>query len=66
MPEAGLSAIDADGQPFDDPAARKALYEALANTVKETDNRKLIHSPLHINDPDFAQLAVQSFEEIIG
>jgi len=65
LPEAGLSAIDADGQPFNDPEARKALYDALANTVKETDNRKLIHSPLHINDAEFAKLAVQSFQEII-
>ena len=66
LPEAGLSAIDADGQPFDDPVARKALYEALANTVKETDTRKLVHSPQHINDPEFANLVVQSFEEITG
>ncbi len=35
LPLLGVSAIDADGKPFDDPAARQRLFDALRNsTVK--------------------------------
>ena len=29
LPKRGVSAIDKQGQPFDDPAARKALHDAM-------------------------------------
>ena len=50
IPEHGVSAIDAPGQPFYDPAADAALFEALESTVQQTAQRKLIRLPLHIND----------------
>ena len=30
LPARGVSAIDREGQPFDDPAARRALHDAIA------------------------------------
>ena len=54
LPEGGVSALDAPGQPFHDPAADAALFKALEQTVRRTSSRQLIRLPYHINDPQFA------------
>src|SRR5262249_40104746 len=41
IPEKGVSAIDAPGQPFYDPAADAALFEALEGTVRQSAARRL-------------------------
>lgn len=64
IPEKGVSALDAPGQPFHDPAADKALFDAIARTFKEEGNRRLIRLPHHINDPAFAKAAVDALNEI--
>ena len=64
LPEGGVSALDAPGQPFHDPAADRALFDAIARTFKETPNRRLIRLPHHINDPAFAEAVVAALEEI--
>jgi uncharacterized protein (UPF0261 family) len=64
MPQGGLSALDAPGRPFHDPAANEALFAALAATVRHTDRRRLVPVPYHINDPEFAAIAVRHFEAI--
>jgi uncharacterized protein (UPF0261 family)/ABC-type branched-subunit amino acid transport system ATPase component len=64
IPERGVSALDAPGQPFHDPAADAALFQALADTVRPGPNRQLIRLPLHINDPAFAQAVVQHFRAL--
>ncbi len=61
IPEGGVSALDAPGQPFHDPNADAALFDALAGTVRSSANRKLIRLPHHINDPAFAQALVCEF-----
>jgi len=61
IPEGGVSALDAPGQPFHDPNADAALFDALAGTVRSSANRKLIRLPHHINDPAFAQALVREF-----
>ena len=61
LPEGGVSALDAPGQPFWDPAADKALFQALEQTVRATANRQLMRVPMHINDPEFADLVVKTF-----
>lgn len=61
LPEGGVSALDAPGQPFWDPAADKALFQALEQTVRATANRQLVRVPMHINDPEFADLVVKTF-----
>jgi uncharacterized protein (UPF0261 family) len=54
LPLHGVSAIDRAGQPFDDPAAREALYNAIRQSHGRT---KLIELPHHINDNPFATAA---------
>jgi uncharacterized protein (UPF0261 family) len=64
VPEGGVSALDALGKPFWDPAADAALFEALETHVRQTEKRRLIRVPCHINDPLFADTAVAHFREI--
>ncbi len=63
LPEGGVSALDAPGQPFDDPAARHALFTALEDTVRQTSTRRLIRRPENINDPAFAAAVVSAFQD---
>lgn len=64
IPEGGVSALDAPGQPFHDPEANRALFDALSRTFKETSSRRLIRTPHHINDQAFADAVVEALEEI--
>src|SRR6185312_9660968 len=54
LPEGGVSALDAPGQPFHDAAAGDALFRALEQTVRLTSSRQLVRLPYHINDVRFA------------
>jgi uncharacterized protein (UPF0261 family) len=64
LPLGGVSALDAPGQPFWDPKADEALFETLTREVEQTDRRKLVRLPFHINDPNFAQAGVEEFQAI--
>jgi uncharacterized protein (UPF0261 family)/ABC-type branched-subunit amino acid transport system ATPase component len=64
LPEGGLSGLDAPGKPFWDPAADKALFDALAAGFRAGADRKLVRLPLHINDPAFADALVAACNEI--
>lgn len=57
MPLRGVSAIDAAGQPFDDPPARNALFDALRAHL-DSDRVRLVEHDAHINDPEFARAIV--------
>jgi uncharacterized protein (UPF0261 family) len=65
IPEKGVSLIDAEGQPFHDPAADAELFGAIERTLKQTDNRRLIKLPYNINDPEFAEALVERFREVM-
>lgn len=65
LPAKGVSALDAPGQPFHDPQADAALFAAIRSTVRETENRRVIDVPFHINDAAFAEIAVAEFKKII-
>jgi uncharacterized protein (UPF0261 family) len=63
LPSKGVSALDAEGQPFDDPKARRALFDAIrehagAVPVVEVDR--------HINDPEFAESAAVRLVELLA
>jgi uncharacterized protein (UPF0261 family) len=64
LPLEGISGLDAPGQPFWDPAADAALFDALTTNLRQTDRRRLVRLPCHINDPRFAQAAVEEFLNI--
>jgi uncharacterized protein (UPF0261 family) len=52
IPLRGVSAMDREGQPFHDPDADGALFEALRKHVEDTV--EVVELDLHINDPAFA------------
>src|SRR5215470_6615666 len=64
LPLGGVSALDAPGQAFWNPGADAALFDALTANLRESNRRKLIRLPYHINDPQFAQAAVDGFLKI--
>ena len=66
LPEGGVSSLDAPGQPFQDLAARSALFAALVSTVRQTSSRQLISLPRHINAPEFAAALVAAFRNLHG
>ncbi|BBO10890.1 ABC transporter permease [Bradyrhizobium sp. TM102] len=66
LPEGGVSALDARGQPFWDPDADAALFRTLERTVRQTGHRQLIRTPKNINDPDFAAAIVGAFRTLFG
>lgn len=65
LPLRGVSALDVEGGDFHDPKADAALFQALRETVRQTDRRRLVELDLHINDAAFAEAAVANFEEIM-
>lgn len=62
LPARGVSAIDKEGQPFDDPVARKALHDAIRSGVRGIPVTEL---DLHINDPEFANAAANKLLELM-
>nr|WP_238529697.1 Tm-1-like ATP-binding domain-containing protein [Pseudooceanicola batsensis] len=64
LPLRGVSALDIEGGDFHDPEADAALFQALRDTVIQTDSRQLVELDLHINDAAFAEAAVANFKEI--
>jgi len=55
LPLGGLSALDAPGQPFHDPQANAALFEALRENFVLSDAHRLVEVSAHVNDPAFAE-----------
>ncbi|RLT02007.1 MAG: UPF0261 family protein [Planctomycetota bacterium] len=64
IPEQGFSAIDAAGQAFHDPTADTALFEQLESRVEQSELRRIVRFPLHINDPEFATVLVAEFQRL--
>jgi len=66
LPEGGVSALDAPGQPFWDPEADAALFRALERSLRQTSNRQLIRLPRNVNDPEFASAIVGALRPLLG
>jgi uncharacterized protein (UPF0261 family) len=64
IPEKGVSVLDAPGQPFHDPEADTALFNAIKDALHQTADRRLKSIPCHINDPEFSQALVRNFLQI--
>jgi uncharacterized protein (UPF0261 family) len=64
IPEGGLSGLDKPGGAFWDPAANKALFDAISSNFRSGGNRKLLKIQNHINDQAFADALVANFNEI--
>lgn len=61
LPLKGVSMIDREGEPFFDPEADQALFDALRENIES--NVRLVEHNLHINDPEFAGAIA---EELLG
>jgi uncharacterized protein (UPF0261 family) len=64
IPEKGVSALDAPGEPFFDAAADAALFDALEQGLRASADRRIVRLPLHINDPAFSAALVENFLDI--
>lgn len=56
LPAQGVSAIDRAGQPFDDPKARRALFEAIRANAGPIE---VVELDRHVNDREFAEAAAR-------
>ncbi len=63
IPLRGVSMIDAQGQPFYDPGADKALFDALRGHLRPGIER--IELDLNINDPEFALAMAKELERML-
>jgi uncharacterized protein (UPF0261 family) len=63
LPLKGVSAIDRTGQPFDDPGARKSLFDNVRANCGDVPLHEL---DLHINDPEFADAMAAKLVEMMG
>jgi uncharacterized protein (UPF0261 family) len=64
IPEGGVSALDAPGQPFFDPVANQALFDSIESTFQASTSRRLIRVSHHINSPGFAVAAAQALDAV--
>jgi uncharacterized protein (UPF0261 family) len=64
LPERGVSAIDAEGQPFYDPEADAALFDAIESNFAATSARQLRRVPYNLNTIEFADIALAEFKSI--
>lgn len=62
LPKQGASALDREGQPFDDPAARRALFEAIFGTCGKCE---VVELENHINDKEFAEAAARRLIQML-
>ncbi|HEY3148266.1 MAG TPA: ABC transporter permease, partial [Dongiaceae bacterium] len=66
IPEGGVSLLDAPGQPFWDPEADRALFNAIGANFRPGGDRRLIRLPYNINEPPFAAALVDNFLDLVG
>jgi uncharacterized protein (UPF0261 family) len=64
VPLAGVSAIDADGQPFHDPDADAALFEALREGL-DRERVELVEMDCNVNDAAFADAMAAKLDEYL-
>ncbi|PZV35568.1 ABC transporter permease [Mesorhizobium kowhaii] len=64
LPEGGVSMLDALGQPFHDPEADNALFEAVEKTVRQTPLRHVERVRANINDTPFVDAVISAFHAI--
>ena len=64
LPEGGVSMLDAPGQPFFDPEADNALFEAIEKTVRISPTRRVERVAGNINDETFVTALVTAFQSV--
>ncbi len=64
LPLGGVSMIDAEGQPFHDPEADAALFDALREGLD--GSVELVEMDCNVNDPEFAAAMAAKLDEYMG
>jgi uncharacterized protein (UPF0261 family) len=64
IPKKGISVISAPGQPFHDPAADHALFEAIKANLRR--DIEVIEMDCAINDPAFAEACANALLKNMG
>jgi uncharacterized protein (UPF0261 family) len=62
VPLRGVSMIDAEGQPFHDPEADEALFEALRSGI-DPERVEMVELDANVNDPEFAAAMTDKLDE---
>lgn len=62
VPKCGVSMIDVEGQPFFDPEADNALFDALLDGLNS--NIRVQTHETHINDPAFATAMAEELDRL--
>lgn len=65
LPLRGVSAIAVEGQPFYDPQADQALFDAVRNTLTDTDV-EVVELDLAVNDPGFATAMATRLDDYLA
>ncbi|MWP49867.1 MULTISPECIES: Tm-1-like ATP-binding domain-containing protein [unclassified Gilliamella] len=65
IPEGGFSALDIEGGAFWLPQANQAFIDEFEKTFIQTDKRKLIKTPYHINSAEFCDLIINEFANVM-
>jgi len=63
IPLRGVSMLDADGQPFWDPEADRAMFDAVKSNIQK--HIPVVEMNNNINDPEFAARAVEMMLDLI-
>lgn len=66
IPEGGVSALDAPGQPFHDPVADRCLFDEIESGLAASAHCRVLRSPCHLNDPEFAGRLVEEFLRLVS
>lgn len=66
LPQGGVSLIDAPGQPFYDPEANEALFDAIESNLVTTAHRTVERVNANINDEVFVQAVLAAFDDVMG
>nr|WP_244515307.1 Tm-1-like ATP-binding domain-containing protein [Actinopolyspora xinjiangensis] len=66
LPEGGVSALDAVGEPFHDPEADGVLFDTLERNVVQHERRSLVRVPHNINDSLFVRALLDAFCEVMS
>ena len=65
IPEGGVSALDAPGQPFWWPEADAALFDAISEHTVRTETRRIVRVPSHINEAAFIAAVVDVVHALV-
>jgi uncharacterized protein (UPF0261 family) len=65
VPDGGVSALDAPGRAFWWPEADVELFDAIVRHTEQTEARRIVRVPAHINDTAFVDEVVRNVRHVL-